>query len=208
MVDVWNGSTKVAANVRDMVFGNGVTAADDGEGQVTITTSSVKTRYRLAAASQLTADAMSGPANEVAHTAITIAAGDLNEAGARMEWAALMYIDAQNSTDTWTFRAYLGGMGGDLLFESDPIDLTAAGNIYTFEGSIVVKTTGATGTFDANTAFEDQDNDADGGGTFAEHTADLTGALDLVITGECSTTNAGNQVTQRAHSTWAEVTPA
>lgn len=161
-------------------------------------------RYTTAADSLLAADVI-GATTEAAHTSVTIAADAIGTARRLIKFRARLHVIAANGADTWTFRARLGGLAGVLLQASAAINITAA-DIYLFEGAIEVRTLGASGTFDSTCAFSDFTGANDAIAAVIAGAVDTTGDVDLTITGECSTNNAGNQVSLRHLS--VEVLPA
>lgn len=153
-------------------------------------------RVTLGAASSLAADVI-GATTETAHTAIALTSAMMNTARRWIKWKALVYVVGDNVADTWTIKARLGGLGGILLANSTAKDI-AADDIIELSGSIFVATNGGAGA--ATLLCE---AGIVGSGNFATPVftqlqdgvnPDLTISNDLVITGECSSNNAGNIV--------------
>ena len=155
-------------------------------------------RIVLGADSTLTADAI-GAATEAIHTALALAG---LTARASVKFFARLIVLSDNAADTWTVRLRLGGLGGALIGDLGALNI-AANQMITLEGSIQIRTTGAGGTFDAHVrlwdpvAAEMQQDSVIGGAV------NTTAAVSLVVTGECSSANADNQVSLREF--WAEV---
>ena len=161
-------------------------------------------RYTLGADSTLAADVI-GATTETAHTGLTLTSANLGTARRLIKFYARLHVISSNAADTWTFRLRLGGLTGTLLFASAAIDIEND-DVFTFEGYAEVRTTGAGGTFDAMTRFSDVVADTSTLNEILGGAVDTTASADLVVTVECSSANAGNQVSLRHFS--AEVMPA
>jgi hypothetical protein len=97
----------------------------------------------------------------------------------------------------------LNGVAGVLLVASAAINITT-NEVFEIEGSIEIRTVGSSGTFDSVAEFRDIVTDAaDVDTATLAQAVDTTVARTLVITGECSTNNAGNQVSLRHFSAQA-----
>lgn len=155
-------------------------------------------RTTVAADSLLAADVI-GATTEAIHTAISLTSEQIATLRRIIKFRARLHVTGANGADTWTFKARLGGLAGVLLLSSGAINITAD-DIYEFEGTIEIRTLGAPGTFDAVTKFKDYVAAADVDGAVVAGAITTTGAVSLVITGECSSANAGNTVSMRHFS--------
>lgn len=151
-------------------------------------------RSTMAADSTLAANVI-GATTETIHTAISIPAAILGVARRRIHFRALSHVIAANSTDTWQWRVRIGGVGGTLIADSGAINITTD-DVVNIEGDIYIRTLGAGGTFNAATLLFEPvggyQRDAVTAGAI-----DTTAAINFVVTGTCSTNNAGNQVSLR-----------
>lgn len=150
-------------------------------------------RRTLAADSALAADVI-GATTETIHTAISVPAAILAVARRSFRIRASLLVVSSNGADTWRIRLRIGGVAGALLFDGGAIDI-ANGNVFVVNAEFQLSAVGAGGTLigqgrmynPVGSAFvvNGDDNAA----------VDTTAARDLVVTGECSSNNAGNQVT-------------
>lgn len=156
-------------------------------------------RLSIAADSTLTADVI-GAATETAHTAITLPYLFLNKTRRVVKFRGRLHVIAANAADTWTFRVRLGGLTGAVLVASAAIDIVT-NDVFEVSGTIELRTLGASGTFDSVVTFLDIVNDAaDVDTVVLAGTIVTTADVSLVVTGTCSSNNAGNQVSLRNFS--------
>ena len=99
--------------------------------------------FRIVAAGTAYTDATA----ETALGSVTIPAGRLR-AGTRVRFRAQGTNTSGNSSNTLNIKTYLGGLSGINLAATGTFDVTdGGGDIFYVEGEIVVRTSGASGTF-------------------------------------------------------------
>lgn len=140
-----------------------------------------------------------GTTEAVFSTGTYTIAADRCGAGTVIEFDVGIYVTGQNSTDTQTFAVRLGGVAGDVIITTGAQAFDADESA-TLTGRIVVRTGGATGTCVANSLFAGvvATTPIAGNALTDEITGvDFTGDLDLVVTHDASTSDAGNTATLR-----------
>lgn len=157
-------------------------------------------RQIATAGSQLTADVI-GATTETAHDGLVIPSEEVGAVGAKLTVRALIYADSDNAADTWTVRARFGGAAGppptgDLVMAMPAFNLTATSGIVV-EISITITGVGAGGTYDAHIRAYNEVGAAVYEDLIFGGAINTTVDALFVITGECSSANAANQVTLR-----------
>lgn len=178
-----------------------VSGADDVAGA----NAGIIRRVTLATDSQLTADVI-GAATEAAHTALAaFTANELGVARRVIKFKARWHVDSSNGADTWTYRIRINGLATGLVLAAPAFDIVDDDE-HVMEGTIMIRTVGATGTFNASCVYSVADSVSTAVGLISAATPpiiDTTGSNALTATSECSSANAGNQVTLREF--WAEL---
>lgn len=117
-------------------------------------------------------------------------------ARSRIHFKALVHVDDNNSTNTLTLKVRLGGVSGTVVATAAALDVDDA-DVYWIEGDIIIRTIGASGTFDSVTQFREVVGDTRNDHETLAGSVDTTGALDLVVTSDWSADHADNDVTLR-----------
>lgn len=156
-------------------------------------------RQIAAAGSQLTADAM-GAATEIAHDGVVVPHEEI-AVQSKLQIRALLYADSDNAADTWTARLRLGGVAGppptgNLLANTGAFDLVATAGVI-IVAAVTVTAVGAGGTCDVHVRIYNEAGAVLFEDLLFDEPIDTTVDVLVVVTGECSTANAGNQVTLR-----------
>ncbi len=111
----------------------------------------------------------------------------------RLKWQGI--ATATNATDTLAVKAYIGGLSGTLLFSHAATDVSN-NDVFQGEYELIIRTVGASGTM-VGCGWGKSIPAAEGTATFkddilASTAIDTTVNQQVVISGQWSSTNAGN----------------
>lgn len=138
--------------------------------------------------------ALTASSTETVMASYTIPANSL-AVGSLIQVRAQGIVTAANSTDTFTLKLRIGGLAGTLLWTVAATDATA-NDIVTGEYELAIRTIGSSGTMVGVGTFKSIPA-AEGTMTIkddilASTAIDTTASQDICVTGQFSTTNAGN----------------
>lgn len=128
---------------------------------------------------------------------IDYAAGVLAVVGRSIEFTTFLWCNTVNGADTWRVQMHLGnGLLGTVLYDTLAF-LPIAGRLLTIQGTIVVRTIGGAGTFDASVVGVNESTGALQNYSVNGGALDTGAANQLVVSATYSTNNAGNSGTRR-----------
>lgn len=132
--------------------------------------------------------ALTASAAETILATYSIPANSLKQ-GQVLAFIAALIATATNATDTFQFRVRLGGLTGTVVADTTAIDL-ANNDVGVIRGEVVIREDGAVGAFVAESLSMLKTTPTP---SLVQSTAiDTTAATTLVLTGQHSTTSAGN----------------